>query len=170
MRSVLVAVAIGMMAISCLAAQTGDDFHDGSVVAACDRALGAFRDTRGLIVDLRNTPSGGNSSVARGIPGRFVGAEQAYQKHVLPSEERDTGVRRSWFELVSPRGQFVYSQPVAVLVDRWTGSMGEGLAIGFDVNGAPREAFQPTVPVDVARADTNEDPFIAAALRVMANR
>jgi hypothetical protein len=48
-----------------------------------------------------------------------------YQKHELASEERMTGVRRSWLELVSPRGEFVYSKPVAVLVNRWTGSMGE---------------------------------------------
>jgi C-terminal processing protease CtpA/Prc len=187
-----------------------DSLGDSSVIDAFDHALAGFRNTRGLIVDLRNTPSGGNSSVARGILGRFVRREQPYQKHVLPPEERDTGVRRSWFELVSPRGEFVYSRPVAVLVDRWTGSMGEGLAIGFDatgsgtvvgtemagllgatyrltlprtgiglnipaerlyhVNGAPREEFRPTVPVDVARAEPGQDPFIAAALRVLANR
>jgi carboxyl-terminal processing protease len=88
-----------------------------------------------MIVDLRNTPSGGNSTVARGILGRFVKQEQPYQKHVLPAEERNAGVRRSWLELVSPRGDFVYSRPVAVLVNKWTGSMGEGLAIGFDATG-----------------------------------
>jgi C-terminal processing protease CtpA/Prc len=109
-----------------------DSLGDNLTVAAFDNALSGFRDTRGLIMDLRNTPSGGNSSVARGILGRFVTREQPYQKHVLPSEERDTGITRSWLELVSPRGDFVYSQPVVVLVGRWTGSMGEGLAIGFD--------------------------------------
>jgi carboxyl-terminal processing protease len=108
-----------------------DSLGNGAVVTAFDRALDGLRQTRGLILDLRNTPSGGNSSVARGILGRFVEREQAYQKHTLPSEERDTGVRRSWFELVSPRG-VVYTRPVTVLVSRWTGSMGEGLAIGFD--------------------------------------
>jgi carboxyl-terminal processing protease len=43
-------------------------------------------------------------------------------------------VRRSWLELVSPRG-VRYSAPLVVLVGRWTGSMGEGLAIGFDALG-----------------------------------
>ncbi|HEY7025743.1 MAG TPA: S41 family peptidase [Candidatus Limnocylindrales bacterium] len=33
---------------------------------------------------------------------------------------------------MSPRPPFTYTQPVAVLVGRWTVSMGEGLAIGFD--------------------------------------
>ena len=58
-----------------------------------------------------------------------------YQKHILPAEEKETGVRRSWLELVSPRGER-YANPVVVLVNRWTGSMGEGLAIGFDATGA----------------------------------
>lgn len=113
-----------------------DSLGNGAVVAAFDRALDGLRQTRGLIIDLRNTPSGGNSSVARGILGRFVERELPYQKHVLPAEERATGVRRSWFELVSRRGDYVYARPIAVLVSRWTGSMGEGLAIGFDATTA----------------------------------
>jgi C-terminal processing protease CtpA/Prc len=108
-----------------------DSLGNDATVEAFDRALADLRETRALIVDLRNTPGGGNSSVARGILGRFVSGELPYQKHVLPSEERETGIRRSWLELVSPRGGFVYRRPVAVLVDHWTGSMGEGLAIGF---------------------------------------
>src|SRR5262249_42149803 len=66
-----------------------------------------------------------------------------YQKHASPSEERDTGVRRSWLELVSPRGDFVYTRAVAVLVGRWTGSMGEGLAIGFDATGVGKVVGTP---------------------------
>ncbi len=113
-----------------------DSLGNRDTVAAFDRALDTFRETRGLIIDLRNTPSGGNSAVARGVLGRFVEREAPYQRHLLPSEERVTGIRRSWFELVSPRGGYVYSRPVAVLVNRWTGSMGEGLAIGFDATRA----------------------------------
>lgn len=109
-----------------------DSLGDGTTVGEFDRALEALRDTRGLVIDLRDTPGGGNSTVARGVLGRFVTRETGYQKHVAPDEERETGVRRSWIELVSPRGPFTYSRGVAILVGRWTGSMGEGLAIGFD--------------------------------------
>jgi len=116
--------------------RVNDSLGDSALVAAFDRALAGFRDHRGLILDLRRTPSGGNSSVARGMLGRFVAREQPYQKHVLPSEERDTGIRRSWLELVSPRGEFTYAGRVVVIVNRWTGSMGEGLAIGFDATHA----------------------------------
>jgi C-terminal processing protease CtpA/Prc len=184
-----------------------DSLGDDATVNAFDRALNELRRTRGLIVDLRNTASGGNTSVARGVLGRFVKQDLPYQKHVLPSEERETGVRRSWLELVSARGEFTYSQPVVVLVNRWTGSMGEGLAIGFDatgaatvagtpmaglvgatshitlphtgiginipterlyhVNGTPREAYVPAV-LDVSHAAAGEDPFVGAALEVLA--
>ncbi len=109
-----------------------DSLGGNSTVTEFDHALAALRDTRGLVLDLRDTPSGGNSTVARGILGRFVKREMPYQKHVLTAEERETSVRRSWIELVSPRGPFMYTKRVAVLVGRWTGSMGEGLAIGFD--------------------------------------
>lgn len=109
-----------------------DSLGDAATIQAFDRALDDLGDTRALILDLRNTPSGGNSVVAKGILGRFVTRDLPYQRHVLPSEERDTGIRRSWLELVSPRGSSAYRRPVAVLVGHWTGSMGEGLAIGFD--------------------------------------
>jgi carboxyl-terminal processing protease len=101
-----------------------------------DAALDALRNTRGLILDLRDTPSGGNTTVARGILGRFTTREMPYQKHMLPEEERQYGIRRSWIELVSPRGAFASGAPVVILVDHWTGSMGEGIAIGLDGMGA----------------------------------
>jgi C-terminal processing protease CtpA/Prc len=109
-----------------------DSLGDGATIQAFDRALDDLADSRALILDLRDTPSGGNSVVARGILGRFVTRDRPYQRHVLASEEHETGIRRSWLELVSPRGSFAYRRPVAVLVGHWTGSMGEGLAIGFD--------------------------------------
>ena len=97
-----------------------------------DAALKELQNTSGLILDLRDTPSGGNTTVARGIMGRFLEREGFYQKHSLPEEERATGVKRSWVEVVSPRGGPPYKGSVVVLVDHWTGSMGEGIAIGLD--------------------------------------
>lgn len=40
-------------------------------------------------------------------------------------------IERSWTEYVNPRKE-QYKKPVVILVGRWTGSMGEGLAIGFE--------------------------------------
>jgi carboxyl-terminal processing protease len=97
-----------------------------------DATLYSLKNTKGLIIDLRDTPSGGNTTVARGIMGRFINREMPYQKHSIPSEERLYNTKRSWIELVSPRGEFIYKPPVIVLVNHWTGSMGEGIAIGMD--------------------------------------
>jgi carboxyl-terminal processing protease len=102
------------------------------VLQLFDTALFQLKDTKALIIDLRETPSGGNTIVARGIMSRFITREMPYQKHVLPNEEKQFNIKRSWLELVSPRGSFTYDKPVVILVDHWTGSMGEGIAVGFD--------------------------------------
>lgn len=96
-----------------------------------DSALDSLFQTNALILDLTETPSGGNTTVARAIMGRFIEKEMPYQKHSLPSEEKRFGVKRSWVEYVSPRNN-AYKKPLIVMVGHWTGSMGEGLAIGFD--------------------------------------
>ena len=101
------------------------------LIKAFDDALDSLWNTKGLILDLKETPSGGNTTVARGIMSRFIEKQMAYQKHSLPGEEKQYGINRSWIELVSPRGR-IYKKPMVILVNRWTGSMGEGIAIGFD--------------------------------------
>jgi len=92
-------------------------------------------------------------------------------------------------------------------VNHWTGSMGEGMAIGFDamkraqivgtpmarlrggtesfelpktripvhlptyrlyhVNGTPREAFVPSIEVDLTRAQTAGDAILERALKML---
>jgi C-terminal processing protease CtpA/Prc len=100
-------------------------------VTAFDHALATLRDVPGLIIDLRDIPSGGNSTVALGVLGRFVGRRAPYQMHRIPNFGRPD-VERVWLEEVTPRGPFQYTKPVVVLADHWTGSMGEGIAVGFD--------------------------------------
>lgn len=112
--------------------RVNNSLGDAELIRQFDLALAALKGTRGLILDLRDTPSGGNTTVARGIMGRFIGRDMPYQKHSLPAEERRYGTKRSWVELVSPRGEFTYTAPVVVLVNHWTGSMGEGITIGMD--------------------------------------
>lgn len=109
---------------------------DDTTIAAFDSAMaGVPRDAR-VVIDLTETPSGGNTTVARAILGWFVRTPQNYQVHSLPGEERQTGIARQWIEQVLPRaGKFHPSMPV-VRVGRWTGSMGEGIAIGFASLGA----------------------------------
>jgi C-terminal processing protease CtpA/Prc len=104
---------------------------NNALIAAFDSALTALSDTQGFILDLRECPSGGNTTVARAIMGRFITQEQPYQRHELTAEELAFGVKRTWIELVSPRPN-PYTKPLIVLVGRWTGSMPEGITIGLE--------------------------------------
>ena len=109
---------------------------DSATIAAFDGALAAVPPRNALVLDLRDTPSGGNTTVARAIMGWFVRKPRGYQIHNRPAEERETGIPRQWIEQVLPRsGRYRASLPT-VLVGRWTGSMGEGMAIGFAALGA----------------------------------
>lgn len=94
-------------------------------VGEFDVALEQVKKTRGLIIDLRATQSGGNTSVAEPILGRLIERRMPYQKGVPMHGER-------WTSEVSPRGDWTYKAPIVVLVGRWTASMGEGMAIGLD--------------------------------------
>ena len=104
---------------------------EDALVPAFDEALAKLARARAVVLDLRDTPSGGVSSVARGIMGRFVRAPSPYQQHELVAEFRSYGIRRIWVEYVAPR-EPLFSQPVVVLAGHWTGSMGEGIAIGLN--------------------------------------
>lgn len=108
---------------------------NNELIAEFDKALDSLFDTKGLIIDLRNTVDGGNSYVARGIMSRFIDRPSPYQKHWrIEKYENGPAIERSWIEYVSPRLPH-YEKPLVILVSRWTGSMGEGLAIGFDGMG-----------------------------------
>jgi C-terminal processing protease CtpA/Prc len=94
-------------------------------VSEFDAALERLKATHGLVVDLREIPNGGGTSIAEPIMGRLIGARLPYQK-VIPVREP------SWMVKVSPRGEWTYRAPVVVLVGRWSASMAEGIAIGLD--------------------------------------
>lgn len=97
---------------------------DRDTVAAFDAALATLGSARALILDLRNTPSGGSTDVAEPILGRFVDAPGGYQRVIEPGKP-------PWVKPLAPRPPFE-ARPLVVLVDHWTGSMGEGMAIGLD--------------------------------------
>ena len=109
-----------------------DSLGSEATKSAWDTALDDFNGTRGLILDLRDTPSGGNATIARALIGRLISVELPYQRHELPNEGHHEEARHDWVERVEPRGPSTYDKPVAVLVCRWTASMGEGVAIGLD--------------------------------------
>lgn len=102
--------------------------HD--LIRDFDQLVPQMRRAKGIILDLRNTPGGGNTTVARGIMGLFINKKLPYQRHVIP--ERATKTIRDWTEMTTPRLPRAIEAPLVVLVSRWTASMGEGLAVGLD--------------------------------------
>jgi carboxyl-terminal processing protease len=114
-----------------------DSIGEDATIAAFDAAMAQVPDQAPVVLDLTDTASGGNSSIARAVIGWFIDRPRPYQVHSSPEEERATGIPRMWIEYVIPRAGKHHSGPVTVLADRWTGSMGEGLAIGLDAMGAP---------------------------------
>lgn len=113
-----------------------DSLGDSATIAAFDAAMADARPDQAVVLDLTDTASGGNTVVARAIMGWFVDEARPYQIHELPAEMRETGVARRWVEQVLPREGKRHRGPVTVRVGRWTGSMGEGLAIGMEALGA----------------------------------
>ncbi len=107
---------------------------NNETIAAFRAALLEVQAAKVLVLDLRNTPSGGNTTVARGIMGHFVQQERPYQVHVVPSEARRYGVPRKFVEYVLPIAPY-YPGRLVVLGGHWTGSMGEGLLVGFHALG-----------------------------------
>ena len=113
-----------------------DSLGEQDTIAAFDAAMVAIPRNAPITLDFTNTPGGGNSSVARGIMGWFVRKPSPYQIHDSPREFRYTGIDRRWTEFVMPRAGKLHTGPVEIKVGRWTGSMGEGLGIGFNALGA----------------------------------
>lgn len=90
------------------------------------QALKNLKETDGIILDLRNTVDGGNTSIAYPIAGHFTNKKMVFQKYKNKKEE--------FVDYIKPTNP-QYDKPLIVLVGRWTGSVGEGLASGFDGTG-----------------------------------
>ncbi|MBE0367916.1 S41 family peptidase [Pseudoalteromonas aurantia] len=106
--------------------QTSDFFKKG---------LRKLVNTKGLIIDLRNTPSGGNTGVAEPILGHFTNKVATYQTYKTQSKGQLYSESVMQFAQVLPENPYIV-QPFVVLAGRWTGSMGEGMVIGLDALGA----------------------------------
>ena len=108
---------------------------DNDLIKGFDAAVTNVMDADGLILDLRNTPSGGNAEVGRSIMGHFTDEARPYQMHERPSLEREFDVLRRYVEYVLPRAPLFDPDRTVVLGGYWTGSMGEGIVIGMDAIG-----------------------------------
>ena len=106
-----------------------DALGNNNIIEEFDKAIDSILQYKNLVIDLTQTPSGGNSTVARCLMGRFIRKTLHYQQHEFDEKQFDT--KRKWVEYVTPR-KAQFEGKVFVLVGHWTGSMGEGIAIGLD--------------------------------------
>lgn len=93
------------------------------LVKEFERVIPQMDSTKALIIDLRNTIDGGNTSVAEPIMGMFINEKKPYQLY--------ENHKKKYLGYVKPN-RLNYNKPVYILVNRWTGSMGEGIAIGLN--------------------------------------
>jgi carboxyl-terminal processing protease len=174
--------------------------QDERIAEAFDGALNYLKDTRALIVDLRENAGPGSRATTLALLAKFADGETPWQVRANRAGVRTIDTVR--------RGRNPYRNPVLVLVDRWTAGEGEALAAGlsavaharivgtrtaglhgeprevtlrhsgivvrfpgervFLVSGAPREALEPDVPVDVVNpAGGPGDPILYQALKLL---
>lgn len=127
---------------------------DSSLPTMFDALMERARAARVVLLDLRDTPSGGNTDVAKPLMGWFVHGVADYQMHRRGA--------RTWTEQVRGRHD-AFQGRVIVLVDHWTGSMGEGIAIGL------REAAGATLigtPMAGLRGAIEEFPLPCLGARI----
>lgn len=106
-----------------------NSLSNNDLIKEFNKAVDSLMFTKKIVIDLTDTPGGGNTTVARVIMGRFVREKLAYQQHEADEKPYDT--KRYWVEYVLP-GKRIYTGRIIVMVGHWTGSMGEGIALGFD--------------------------------------
>lgn len=102
---------------------------NNDLIKEFNKAADSLMFTGKIVIDLTDTPGGGNTTVARVTMGRFIQEKLAYQQH--ETDEKPYGTKRYWVEYVLP-GNRIYKGQIIVMVGHWTGSMGEGIALGFD--------------------------------------
>ncbi len=100
-----------------------------NIIKDFDKSVDEYLQYNNLVIDLTETPSGGNTTAARCIMGRFINKDMPYQQHEFDEKEFQT--KRNWVEYVTPRKN-QYKGKLYIIVGHWTGSMGEGIAVGFD--------------------------------------
>jgi len=93
---------------------------------AIKKALRKLKHTEGIIIDIRNSPSGGSTGAAYPIIGHFVKKTVPFQKYEYLSGKQETDNLKS-------KKPFI-NKPLVLIVGRWTGSVGEGLASGVGSN------------------------------------
>jgi hypothetical protein len=93
-------------------------FQNGTWINDFASVLEYFKNTKGLIIDVRGN-EGGSDITSRVVVGRFLAAPQKYPPFYVKGELAPVGY-------IPPLGPFRYEKPVVVLANGRTFSEGEG--------------------------------------------
>jgi carboxyl-terminal processing protease len=93
---------------------------------AINRALRRLKKTDGIIIDIRNSPNGGSTFAAYPLISHFIKKSVPFQKYELIDGSHKTDQLKSKKPYIN--------KPMVLVVGRWTGSVGEGLASGVKSN------------------------------------
>ncbi|MEZ6002603.1 MAG: S41 family peptidase [Planctomycetota bacterium] len=101
---------------------------DPDMAATFDAHLERFKDTRGLILDLRFN-GGGDETLARTVAGRFTEEETVYSLHRFRNGPGHGDLGPLQERQFTPRGPWTYDKPVVVLQGRATMSSAESFVM-----------------------------------------
>lgn len=93
---------------------------------AMNKALRKLKHTEGIVIDIRNSANGGSTFAAYPIIAHFIKQKIPFQKYEFLDGKQKT-------DQLKPKKPFV-NKPMVLVVGRWTGSVGEGLASGVKSN------------------------------------
>ncbi|HLR77081.1 MAG TPA: S41 family peptidase, partial [Balneolaceae bacterium] len=105
-----------------------NSFGESKTKSKFTKALTQLKNTKGLILDLRNTVDGGAPDIVNSIAGHFTKNKLPFQFYRIPK------IKKAFADSISPQKPYYYN-PVVMLVNRWTGSVGEGFAVGMAGTG-----------------------------------
>ena len=123
-----------------------NSFGYQETVAAFGNIMRKFKDTKGIIIDVRYN-GGGDTAYARPMMGWFTETKKPY---ALMNERKGHEMGEKWTEFVEPNGDFTYKKPVAILTGYWSASMAEGFPMGMKAVCGAKIIGNPTMGLGAA--------------------
>jgi len=97
-----------------------------------DDILQQFKDTKGLIIDVRWN-SGGNGFNAETVADRFADQKRLYTKYCTKNGPGKDNFSEWLNRYIEPKGAYQYTKPVVILTSRGTCSAAECFVMAFQV-------------------------------------
>jgi C-terminal processing protease CtpA/Prc len=106
--------------------------HLSACESAIDRIIGEFKESRGIVIDIRNN-KGGDEPVEKAIADRFADKKRLYVQSARRNgpDYDDFEPFKPWF--VEPNGPVQFTKPTVLITNRLTMSAAENFALAMKV-------------------------------------